>query len=197
VTHEEDSEPLLADTKSDSSDDGVAVPKKLCDDDESDKSSDVSKEDDDEEEEKEDDEEEEEKEDDEEEEEKEDDEQEEEKEYEVEDDKEDEEDHRKETMISMETQTMTMKTMMGKGNMRMMVGGQMMSSMDARTKATLRGAMMLMKTAIRNVKEATYPTMMMTWASMRDHNSMQVQQMMTCQLMKEQHASTTSAPAVC
>jgi hypothetical protein len=51
---------------------------------------------------------------------------------------------------------------------------------------------MLMKTASRNVKEATYRTMMMTGA---DHNSMKVQQMTTCQLMKEQHASTTSAPA--
>jgi hypothetical protein len=99
------------------------------------------------------------------------------------------------TVISMETQTMMMKTMMGKGNMRMMVGGQMMSSTDARTKPTLRGAMMLMKTASRNVKEATYPTMMMTGTSMRDHNNMKVQQMTTCQLMKEQHASTTLVPA--
>jgi hypothetical protein len=59
VTHEEDFEPFLAETESDSSDDGVAMPEKLCDDDESDKSSEVSKEDDEEEEEKEDDEEEE------------------------------------------------------------------------------------------------------------------------------------------
>jgi hypothetical protein len=39
VTHEEDSKPLLADMNSESSDDGVAMPEKLCDDDESDKSS--------------------------------------------------------------------------------------------------------------------------------------------------------------
>jgi hypothetical protein len=48
VTHEEDSEPVLADTESDSSDEGVPMPDKLCDDDESDKSSEVSKEDDEE-----------------------------------------------------------------------------------------------------------------------------------------------------
>jgi uncharacterized membrane protein YoaK (UPF0700 family) len=51
----------------------------------------------------------------------------------------------------------------------------MMISTDARTKPTLRGAMMLIKTASREVKEATYPTMMMTGASMRDHNNMKVQ----------------------
>jgi hypothetical protein len=78
-------------------------------------------------------------------------------------------------VTSMEMQKMIMKTMMGKGNMRMMLGGQMMSSMDVRTKPTLRGAMMLMKIASREVKEATYPTMMMTAASMRDHKSMKVQ----------------------
>jgi hypothetical protein len=54
VTHEEDFEPVLADTQSESSDDGVAMSEQLCDDDERDKSSEVSKEDDEEEEEKED-----------------------------------------------------------------------------------------------------------------------------------------------
>jgi hypothetical protein len=187
VTHEEDSEPLLADMESNSSDDGVAVPEKLCDDDESDKSSEVSKEDDDEEEEKEDDEEEEEKEDDEEEEE--------EKEDEVDDDKEEDDDHRKEDSDKHGDAYDDDEDNDGERQYEDYGGGQMMSSMDVRTKATLRGAMMLMKTISRNVKKETYPTMMMTGASMRDHNSMKVQQMTTYQLMKEQYASTMSAPA--
>jgi hypothetical protein len=44
VTHQEDSEPVLADTNSESSDDGFSVPEKLCNDLERDKSSEVSKE---------------------------------------------------------------------------------------------------------------------------------------------------------
>jgi hypothetical protein len=173
--------------ESNSSDDGVAVPEKLCDDDESDKSSEVSKEDDDEEEEKEDDEEEEEKEDDEEEEE--------EKEDEVDDDKEEDDDHRKEDSDKHGDAYDDDEDNDGERQYEDYGGGQMMSSMDVRTKATLRGAMMLMKTISRNVKKETYPTMMMTGASMRDHNSMKVQQMTTYQLMKEQYASTMSAPA--
>jgi hypothetical protein len=186
VTHEEDSEPVLADTESDSSDDGDAVPDKICNDDESDKSSEVSKEDDEEDEQKEDNEDEEEKEDDDEDEQKEDDE---------EDDKADEDDHRKEVSDEHGDAEDDDKDNDGEMQYKDDVGGQMMSSMDARTKPTLRGAMMLMKTASCEVKEATYPTMMMSGASMRDHKSMKVQQMTTCQLMKEQHASTMSVPA--
>jgi hypothetical protein len=56
VTHQEDSEPVLADTDSESLDDGVVLSEQLCDDKESDKRSEVSKEDNEEGEEKEDDE---------------------------------------------------------------------------------------------------------------------------------------------
>jgi hypothetical protein len=186
VTHEEDSEPVLVDTESNSSDDGDAVPDKLCDDDESDKSSETSKEDDEEDEQKEDDEDEEDKEDDDEDEQKEDDEK---------DDKADEDDHRKEVSDEHGDAGNDDEDNDGERQYEDDVGGQMMSSTDARTKPTLRGAMMLMKTASREVKKATYPTTMMTGASMRDHKSIKVQQMMTCQLMKEQHANTMSVPA--